>query len=470
MGAFVTQANTLTLFLYFASAGLVVSYFAWKLRHRGYLLSPFMITLLIFMFAVYIAGPAQYTDAAWRALGTAGAASFLEQLNLILTFTFAGIIVMVTSLWMTEGWRDRSSTTSDRRSIETHSQLRIEAVAIVACIFIGAFLLMLGYFRVLPVFDGRDSFAAEGFIGSAYKACVAGIQFTTMILITWGFLVRSRRYAALAIVGSACSFLTGNRAGLIAIASLVIALWIYGRGLGRVRSRTRISLVLLLGLAAAGLFLSSLRGELGFNLASALEDALYGNTFSDIRDGAFVLWGWQTRFDKEPLGGMTYLAASLSFLPSSVSDFRQEWSWGFFSTSTLFGWSDHFGLRGGWFLESYINFGLTGVVAVALIVGLILGHVERGFRAGVVLSASPFYWQRYTKSQLWMAVLATATVSNGATGLLSSLIAYIAITAVSLFSRRQRRGEHTHQYDSGFAEGDAIDSSLRHPHGTGERA
>lgn len=84
---------------------------------------------------------------------------------------------------------------------------------------------------------------------------------------------------------------------------------------------------------------------------------IYGNTFSDFRDGALIVRQFHFVLNDSFLYGLTYFAGFLSFIPSSLSPFRLDWSWGRFSTNMLNGWTgEHFGLRGGQFMESYINF------------------------------------------------------------------------------------------------------------------
>lgn len=85
------------------------------------------------------------------------------------------------------------------------------------------------------------------------------------------------------------------------------------------------------------------------------------------------------RFDKvypDFLWGKNYFADFLSFIPAEALPFRQEWSYGWFSTKTLFGWENHFGLRGGWFFQPYINFGYFGVLLAAVFGAIMYSQLE----------------------------------------------------------------------------------------------
>ncbi|WP_333640913.1 O-antigen polymerase [Acinetobacter johnsonii] len=106
---------------------------------------------------------------------------------------------------------------------------------------------------------------------------------------------------------------------------------------------------------------------------SILFSILYGNNFSDIRDFAWVLYGWKEGY----LYGKTELAGVLSFIPSTLSDFRQTWSWGVYSTEIAdLDPTVHPGLRPGFFGESYINFGLVGVFVLGFFSGFLIHQYD----------------------------------------------------------------------------------------------
>jgi hypothetical protein len=100
---------------------------------------------------------------------------------------------------------------------------------------------------------------------------------------------------------------------------------------------------------------------------------LYGNTFSDLRDFAWVDALW----DHNLWIGKTYLAALTAFVPRFVSEFRDAWGTGAATAITL-GFDPHVhpGVRPGSFGESYFNFGLPGVVIVGLAIGVIFRRVD----------------------------------------------------------------------------------------------
>lgn len=100
---------------------------------------------------------------------------------------------------------------------------------------------------------------------------------------------------------------------------------------------------------------------------------LYGNTFSDLRDFAWVLSAWQQSGDY--LYGLGYASSVLSFVPRSLSEFRERYALAIY-TNELVGIdsTEHPGLRGGKFMEPFLNFGLLGVLVVGFIAGRFLGR------------------------------------------------------------------------------------------------
>jgi oligosaccharide repeat unit polymerase len=147
-----------------------------------------------------------------------------------------------------------------------------------------------------------------------------------------------------------------------------------------IQLRTKISLFRLISMISViivgGLYLGSVRagqyslGDFFELLGAAL---LYGNTFSDLRDFAWVDALW----DHNLWIGKTYLAALTAFVPRFVSEFRDHWGTGAATAITL-GLDPHVhpGVRPGAFGESYFNFGLPGVVIVGLAMGVIFRRVD----------------------------------------------------------------------------------------------
>ncbi len=305
---------------------------------------------------------------------------------------------------------------------------RIAVTTVSTALVLGilVFLACLASVRAIPVFGDRTVFNESASIRPVYNFANYLIFFTTSVLVVWSFITRSRRYALLIGVALLCIFATGGRTSLFAVLELIALMAVYRRFQGQPRKATGLIVGFLAVFGVAGLFLASFRAGGTFHLGGVLDAALYGNTFSDVRDGAYIAQGWDLRMAGESLGGNTYLAGLMSFIPSSLSSFRETWSWGYFTTSSLFGWQDHYGFRGGWSLEMYMNFGFAGVVIAALAAGWLMGRLESMFYAGVVRDQADWYPNAYLWSWLGYGLF-TVLIASSATYNLYSLVGVVTL-------------------------------------------
>jgi len=101
-----------------------------------------------------------------------------------------------------------------------------------------------------------------------------------------------------------------------------------------------------------------------------MNQTLYGSQFNDLRDTAAMMSGW----DGKLLLGRTYAAALMAFVPSSLSTFREENKFPKFTlkSSGLIHMKTHPGLRPIVFGESYFNYGIPGVILIALFSGVLV--------------------------------------------------------------------------------------------------
>lgn len=170
-----------------------------------------------------------------------------------------------------------------------------------------------------------------------------------------------------------------------------------------VRLRTKLNLIwfaiLVFLMICVGFYLGNLRAgsysvvQMFASLAFLL---LYGNNFSDLRDFAFVYSAWDHRF----WAGRTYLAALTSFVPRVASQFRDTWGLGVVTVTTVgFDPQVHPGLRPGSFGEGYFNFGLFGVVAVGIVIGILTRRVDLDTKKALT-GPRPSMMQAFASTQL----------------------------------------------------------------------
>ncbi|MCX6934757.1 MAG: hypothetical protein NTZ01_00940 [Verrucomicrobia bacterium] len=107
---------------------------------------------------------------------------------------------------------------------------------------------------------------------------------------------------------------------------------------------------------------------------ASLGEVYMGNNVIDLRDGAWVLGHW----DFEPLNGTTYLGGLVAMAPSGLFPKKKEWHMGLTAVRTVgMDEESHFGLRVTFFGESFMNFGLAGVVGMAVIMGTLWATLLR---------------------------------------------------------------------------------------------
>jgi oligosaccharide repeat unit polymerase len=175
-----------------------------------------------------------------------------------------------------------------------------------------------------------------------------------------------------------------------------------------ISKKRNISLILLSLFAFLFLSLVIYLGELRFgnisyidSLSSFFSKVFYGNNFSDLRDFAWILTYW----DKQFIYGKSYIAAFLSFIPRSISDFREAWAISVY-TSNLVGLDPniHAGLRPGKFGEVYLNFGIPGVIILGFITGYILRFTDIAVKKELKNTININYTKLYSLTTLYLLI------------------------------------------------------------------
>ena len=133
-----------------------------------------------------------------------------------------------------------------------------------------------------------------------------------------------------------------------------------------------------LGLSGFSSIIRQDRSELsdGNIVVNSFEQAFIGNNLADLRDGAWVLGKW----DYEPLNGLTYLGAAGAFIPSAFFPQKKDAYLGLVALRIV-EWptEDHFGLRLSFFAESFLNFGLAGVIGLGVLMGSLFGYLLKEY-------------------------------------------------------------------------------------------
>ncbi|QWU06960.1 oligosaccharide repeat unit polymerase [Heyndrickxia coagulans] len=180
-----------------------------------------------------------------------------------------------------------------------------------------------------------------------------------------------------------------------------------------------------------------------YNLLVSLENSwnsiFYGNNFSDIRDFAWVLSGWNGIY----LHGKSLISGYLSFIPSYIFPLRTEWSLGYFTVTAIgFDPTVHPGLRPGVFGESYFNFGILGVCVYGFFYGYAVNKLD--LYVDKTLSSEKFNKQHIYKisfAYLMSNALFNFMVSTG----FFNVYVILSFVSIGLIKYALRKKFHSHQ-------------------------
>lgn len=375
MEEFIRYSSTIVKIEYVLCWIMSIIYFYIKYKRRGYIFSMFNINTIIIPLLVtfLLIGPFQYSNEAWYALGISSSFGFIKFLDKNYFINMSGFIIFLCCNLFFEFKNVKSVFESSTIKISNSISSSMILVVDIIIIFLW-YILVISKSGTLPIFGDR-LFATKTGVQTIYNI------FNTLIYV-FGiyyfikFIQRNKKiYFLLGLINIVTLFFTANRGPVLFMGLSVIIFYLYYK----IDNLKKVNIIIILSMFIVlfvGIGMEFIRRGIGnINIIETLNSILYGNTFSDLRDGAFILYGYDNKYDGF-LHGKTYIADVLSFLPKSKLEFRQIWSYGVFTTTTLFGWTNHYGLRGGIFLEAYFNFGYVGVFISAIIFSYITSNIE----------------------------------------------------------------------------------------------
>lgn len=250
-------------------------------------------------------------------------------------------------------------------------------------IMISGVVLVVGLFGMfalgLQPFKGREfAFAHPEYrpLINAYLSLVVVFSINTLV---HGVAAKNKMVLVLGVVFGSMGLIGGTRGASVGILiAFLPVLMIATRYRNLVVICAAILAVMVLGVAVA-LIRDSVEVRLesfGDILLLMRDQIVFGNNLSELRDYAWALSGLDIQGTF--LWGKSYLAAVMSFIPSSISEFRNTWAIGRV-TPVLAGMDpmSHAGLRTTLFGEAYLNFGIPGIAVIAGIFGYFFGRIHR---------------------------------------------------------------------------------------------
>lgn len=439
--------------LYLLSLAFFLLYIVAKIRIKSYLISTFNIGLFVYTFALLVSPIFYVADVSWIGLGIASAISMQKYMNEALKINLIGYIIYISVLFLSE-FDNKKPLKIERMGKMIEKSIDncwIDVFFVVLLIFWYGICAI--YCKGIPLFNGKRTFYLNMAISPIYL-----FLNQTILLSTLYYAIRyvlHKQKLIFTLIGIITITFQGNRAALITNLLLpIIVAFIYKKLMhkenclkirenknlpikGKRKAVKKLFIALPI-LVLLGLWMQFLRKGGMSSATQIIFEFLYGNTFSDIRDGAYILKGFHENTDSIFLHGRTYMAALMSFVPSSVSKFRMMWSWGRYTTLGLFGISNHFGLRGGNAMEAYINFGWLGVVVFGVLQGVLGGKLEKIFYRIFIKEDITIMGKEYFVFYMVYLLNSVLVASSSAYNIYSLLVYCFGLILFSQLSRTHR--------------------------------
>lgn len=364
-----TDFALLAMLTFFLAAFFVV-----RSREKRLLSLDSYFLLFFVVVPLYLFYPLSYSSANALATGL-NQESLVPYLPKAFLISTIGVILLIFAVFLGKQWRRPTRVGAVfTRSVRCFWLSR-------AAVTLSAFLLfaaMSAFIGVGASFGSARSFALENrsisFLFNFYNEFAAFALFNAVFYCS---LTRKRVDYLLAILIFVASLFLGTRASsLLTLLTALVGIAVAHRYTKLLRPIV-VVLSLLAGAILLSLFRDSLAGSIDTPLV--LASVFFGNNFSDVRDFAWLLSGW----DGTLLVGSTYAAGLISFIPSTFFPLRNDWGWAAFSGAVSgLDPAVHPGLRPGLFGELYFNFGYFGVIGGALFAGALVGrYANRSERA-----------------------------------------------------------------------------------------
>lgn len=379
---------------YFLIIVSMMIYFVFKIKYRKYLFSAFNISFFVYSFGLLISPIYYFFDNNWWRIGINSFSELHFYMSKTLMINAVGYFFFIIALIYSEmSNKDVVFIKKFTKILDRNISKRSIDVVFFPSIVMWHFFC-LKYCKGYPLINGNRTF----FLGNKFSFFYSFLNECIVVIVLiylCDFLIK-KQGGVKAIIGLITVALQGNRSSLIVYLIVPFMLyavyWNRGKQLSKYQMIYRLIKILavIFFIGVIGILIQLVRKNVIINTKNIVREVFLGNTFSDIRDGAAILKGFETAGNGVYILGKTFLAGLISFLPSSICQFRQDWSWGRYVTQQLLHLDNHFGLRGGNSLEAYINFGWFGVVVFSVLLGVVSGYLERAFYKIIIKKEKKF--------------------------------------------------------------------------------
>ena len=364
MENFFIHSTILVKVVYVVSLLIVLSYVFIKYIKKKYILSFFNIGLYILLISHYIISLYQY-NAIPRLIDDEYTYYYFLNKSIIINLMGMGLLFIFLLLFEF----NKKNIKINKMERIFKNNINVEVIKLINKIVIILWLVLvfskLGF--SLPLFGNRG-FLVNSSLQSAYNILNSILEYSLLVYIFYS------KKNILIYINIFLLISTGNRGPVLSILLLFYIYYFYKNNIQFLK-KIILSFFIFIFLLVCLFILEQIRGT---NQSTILKKIFYGNTFSDIRDGAFILYGME-KLKITFLYGKMYLADLLSFIPSEFLKYREIYGYSNFTTKTLFKWQEHYGLRGGLFITPYINFGFLGIIFSSMLAAFNYSILERYF-------------------------------------------------------------------------------------------
>ena len=376
MRALIGFGHPLVTIIWALSFAGILLWMGWQLL-RGRLVT-FLSTQIFFLFflPIVLQYPFTFSPLNGLTIGPENYENYQSQIDAAFLISLTGMIALLT------GYGACGQRTGRLLPLTfVTSGLRIWSQSVFLQISSGFILLLfvlLASVGLLGAGGARNIAQSQPAIRPIYNIAHVLLPLTIALCFFVGLRARRRTILLLGILNTALAALTGART--VALGGLllyVMALLIHSSLLSRLSFAKVLKLIPIAGgLLLAAVYLGDVR-EGQYNMLRTVATLglklFYGNSFSDLRDFAWVKSYWNGDFYL----GWTQAAGLLAFIPSALSPFRAEWNWGVLTT-TLVGQDPLInpGLRTGLFGETFFNFGIPGVIVAGFLYGYFIRRMH----------------------------------------------------------------------------------------------
>lgn len=420
--------------LWFAGIFLFFLYLIIKIIKYKYLFSPYNYPLFFLGLTHLLFGPYYlFSDAGWTDGFIYDSKDFYPQSLLI---NLIGIDIFLFSLINFEFLIISQINFNNfflrmARSIN----LRVTYLFCVAAVVCWFAIISIYNEGMIPLFTGTRAWAEQQpQIRPFYKLTTDILSiFTPCFIMTW---VENKKYLAALFIFPLTVLFTGHRGPLITqIIYPSLLYFIYHRYVQRNMMQKKFlsilfkMIFLLILFLILGLTLVYIRDQRDLS-DGFFSELFYGNTFSDVRDGAVILYGKSSDRNSDlPYGG-TYIADLISFIPSYLSDYRQKFSWGKY-TAALFDLVDFGGFRGGISLCPFLGFGYIGIITFSMFMAYLYAYAEKHWQSFLYCKTKNFAKEFIVIKGLILGVAQIFCCSVAFTALYEFLILFIFFYLIS---------------------------------------